>query len=57
MFLENEIAYHQTMLRVLDDTLAVAAQSAAERTHLAQVRAVVQAHLHEARRLQSAGAH
>jgi putative membrane protein len=50
----NEIAYHETLLRAIDDALMPAVRNAELKALLVQVRPAVAAHLEHARRLAAA---
>lgn len=53
-YIDNEVAYHQTVLDALDNTLIPSAQNAELRTLLEQTRPAFVAHLEHAQRVQAA---
>lgn len=54
VFLENEIEYHSMMLQAVDSTLLPAVTNPELRSHIQGIRPVVEAHLQQARQLQTA---
>ena len=51
-YIDNEVGYHETVVKALDDTLIPNAQNAELKSLLTKVRGVAAAHLEHARQLQ-----
>lgn len=53
-YIDNEVGYHETVIKALDDTLIPNAQNGELKSLLTSVRGVAAAHLEHAKQLQSA---
>jgi len=51
-YIDNEVGYHETVVKALDDTLIPNAQNAELKALLTKVRGVAAAHLEHAKQLQ-----